>query len=119
MLYNYIKTTQPIIVKVIMSNADHTPIKHIVNSTSILDNIFKKYGWVKMSPNQREPNKVEYRTTNDVFSKFVIEHLGNTRYKIAMPLTDTRYCYVTQVYSVFELLDYVENVLQSREKKIQ
>ena len=101
-----------------MSHTDHTPVTRTVNSTSLLDNIFKKYGWVKISQNPMEPNKIQYTTTNDFFSKFVIEHLGNTTYKVAMPLTDTRYCYSTQVYSVFELIDYVETVLQSREKKI-
>ena len=102
-----------------MSQTGPKPITHTVNSTYLLDNIFKKYGWIKINSNLTEAHKVEYRTANDMFSKFVIEHIGNTTYKVAMPLTDTRYCYVTQLYSVFELLDYVENVLQSQEKKVQ
>ena len=102
-----------------MSQTDPTPTTSTVNSTMLLDNIFKKYGWMKVSPNGMEPNKVEYTTSKDFFSKFVIEHMGNTTYKVAMPLSNTRYCYATQVYSVFELMDYVETVLQSREKKIQ
>ena len=102
-----------------MSSTDPRTITRTGNSTVILDNIFRKYGWVKEERSCDYDTRMVYTTQKDFFSKFVVERTGETSYKVAMPLSDTRYCYTTNIYSVFELLDYVDNVLQSREKKVQ
>ena len=87
---------------------------HSAPTTTLLDNIFNKYGWFKHSFVR---NTITYVSKKEIMSHFMITHLFDNTYKVSFPIKNSIYNYVTNVNSVFELLDYVENVLESQEKK--
>ena len=106
------------------SQNDSSVTKRKVNTISILDNIFNKHGWYKEYPQRASEysTKLVYTTREDVFAKFIVEQVKEgsiTTYKVAMPMTDTRYCYCTTIYSVFELLDYIDTVLGSQNQNYE
>ena len=87
------------------------------SSIAILDELFMSYGWTK--ENCVRQNMMIYTTPNDYFSKFVIQHMFDTTYKVSIPLTTGATAYSTTVDSVFDLVEYIEQVLHTREKKNQ
>ena len=99
------------------TNTNPSKIPQSNDSLLILDSIFQKYGWFR-TESTRE-STVEYTTTTNLFSRFVVEHVYGTKYKVCIPLTNTQYSYATEVDSVFELLEYIETVLEKISKKTQ
>ena len=100
-----------------VTNANPSKIPQQKDSLSILDTVFQKHGWFRTD--SANESSVTYTTNTNLFSRFVVEHVYGTKYKVCIPLSDTQYMYATEVDSVFELLDYVETVLQKFQKKTQ
>jgi glutathionyl-hydroquinone reductase len=100
-----------------VTNANPSKIPQQKNSLSILDTVFQKHGWFRTDSTNE--SSVTYTTNTNLFSRFVVEHVYGTKYKVCIPLTNTQYMYATEVDSVFELLEYVETVLEKFQKKTQ
>ena len=89
------------------------------NSISILDGIFANHGWFKEYPTTQTEHvkKLVYTSQKNMFCKFIIENQSTpttTQYKVAMPLTDTRFSYCATLNSAFDLIDYIDTVLTLR-----
>ena len=87
---------------------------HTRNTSNVLDQIFQDHEWIKHVQTDRE---VSYISHNDFFKRFIIQHMYGTTYKVIFPISNNEYTYATVVNSVFELIEYVDYILNTFEKK--